>query len=138
MSENKKIPDNQITVYQTSEGKINIEVLYSGENIWLPQKRMAELFGCSADNISLHLKNINKEKELVEISTTEDFSVVQVKGKREVTRNVTCYSLEAISHEVTLTLAQKEYESFKKEQDRRYISDFDEEVRYIAGIKDEN
>lgn len=96
MMKNKKIPDNQITVYQTSEGKINIEVLYSEENIWLPQKRMAELFGCSADNISLHLKNIFKEKELDEISTTEDFSVVQLEGKREVSRNVTCYSLEAI------------------------------------------
>ncbi len=93
---NKKIPDNQITVYQTSEGKINIEVLYANKNIWLPQKRMAELFGCSSDNISLHLKNIYKEQELDESSTTEDYSVVQLEGKREVSRNVTCYSLEAI------------------------------------------
>ena len=90
------MPDNQITVYQTPDGKINIEVLYANENIWLPQKRMAELFGCSADNISLHLKNIYKEKELDELSTAEVFSVVQVEGKREVTRSVTCYSLEAI------------------------------------------
>ncbi len=93
---NKKIPDNQITVYQTSEGGINIEVLYADENIWLPQKRIAELFGCSSDNISLHLKNIYKEKEIEESSTTEVFSVVQFEGKREVSRNVTCYSLEAI------------------------------------------
>ena len=71
-------------------------MLYADENIWLPQKRMAELFGCSADNISLHLKNIYKEKELNESSTTEVFSVVQIEGKREVSRNVTCYSLEAI------------------------------------------
>ncbi|MDL1973750.1 MAG: virulence RhuM family protein [Deltaproteobacteria bacterium] len=92
----KKIPDNQITVYQAPEGGINIEVLYANENIWLSQKRMAELFGCSADNISLHLKNIYKEKELDESSTTELFSVVQIEGKREVARNVTCYSLEAI------------------------------------------
>ncbi len=90
------MPDNQITVYQTPDGKINIKVLYANENIWLPQKRMAELFGCSADNISLHLKNIYKEKELDELSTAEVFSVVQVEGKREVTRSVTCYSLEAI------------------------------------------
>ena len=73
MPKNKKLPDNQITVYQTSDGKINIEVLYANENIWLPQKRMAELFGCSADNISLHLKNIYKEKELDESATVEDF-----------------------------------------------------------------
>jgi len=96
MKKNKKIPDNQIAVYQTPDGKINIEVLYANENIWLPQRRMAELFGCSADNISLHLKNIYKEKELDELSTAEVFSVVQIEGKREVTRSVTCYSLEAI------------------------------------------
>ena len=92
----KKLPDNQITVYQTADGKINIEVLYANENIWLPQKRMAELFGCSADNVSLHLKNIYKEKELDESATAEDFSVVQMEGSRKVSRTVKCYSLEAI------------------------------------------
>ncbi len=96
MTKNKKIPNNHITVYQTPEGGINIEVLYANENVWLSQKRIAELFGCSADNISLHLKNIYKEKELDKSSTTEVFSVVQIEGKREVARNVTCYSLEAI------------------------------------------
>jgi len=98
-------------------------VLYANENIWLPQKRMAELFGCSADNISLHLKNIYKEKELDESSTAEIFSVVQIEGKREVTRSVTCYSLEAI--------IVKEYEIFKKDQDKNYISDFDREVKIL-------
>ena len=92
----KQLSDNQITVYQTSDGKINIEVLYAGENIWLPQKRIAELFECSADNVSLHLKNIYKDRELDESATTEDFSVVQMEGSREVTRTVKCYSLEAI------------------------------------------
>ncbi len=92
----RKLPDNQIAVYQTPGGSINIEVLYADENIWLPQKRMAELFGCSADNISLHLKNIYKDKELDESATTEDFSVVQKEGRRDVTRNIRCYSLEAI------------------------------------------
>jgi len=96
MSKNKKLPDNQITVYQTPDGNINIEVLCANENIWLPQKRMAELFGCSADNISVHLKNVYKEKELDESATTEDYSVVQIEGNREVTRTVRCYSLEAI------------------------------------------
>ena len=96
MTKNKKLPDNQITVYQTPDGKINIEVLYANENIWMPQKRMAELFGCTADNISLHLKNIYQEKELDESATTEEFSVVQIEGSRTVSRKFTCYSLEAI------------------------------------------
>ena len=92
----KKIPDNQIAFYQSPDGSVNIEVLYAEENIWLTQKRMAELFGCSTDNISLHLKNIYKEKEIDEKSTAEDFSVVQKEGEREVSRNLTFYSLEAI------------------------------------------
>ena len=82
MKKKKKPPNNQINVYQTPEGGINIEVLYANENIGLPQKRMAELFGCSADNISLHLKNIYQEKEIDESSTAEVFPVVQIEGKR--------------------------------------------------------
>jgi len=96
MMSKKKLPDNQIAVYQTPDGSINIEVLYANENIWLSQKRIAELFGCSADNISLHLKNIYQGKELDAKATAEDFSVVQKEGNREVSRAVTCYSLEAV------------------------------------------
>ena len=92
----KKIPDNQIAFYQSQDGSVNIEVLYANENIWLTQKKMAELFDCSTDNISLHLKNIYKEKELDQNSTTEDFSVVQKEGDREVLRTLTFYNLEAI------------------------------------------
>jgi len=92
----KKLPDNQIAFYQSPDGSVNIEVLYAKENIWLTQKKMAELFDCSTDNISLHLKNIYNEKELCQSSTTEDFSVVQKEGEREVKRNTSFYSLEAI------------------------------------------
>lgn len=96
MSKSRKLPDNQITVYQTPDGMVNIEVLHSNENIWLSQKRMAELFDCTPDNISLHLKNIYREQELDEAATAEDFSVVQTEGNRDVTRTITCYSLEAV------------------------------------------
>ena len=57
---------------------------------------MAELFDCSSDNISLHLKNIFKEEELLEEATTEIFSVVQKEGNRDVKRNAKCYNLDAI------------------------------------------
>ncbi|MDD5731333.1 MAG: hypothetical protein PHU42_00325 [Patescibacteria group bacterium] len=85
MKQPKKL-NNEITFYQTPDGGVNIEVLYADENIWLTQKLMAELFGCSADNISLHLKNIYKEKELDESSTTKDSSVVQKEGNRAIKR----------------------------------------------------
>lgn len=92
----KKIPDNQIAFYQSPDGSINIEVLFAEENIWLTQKKMAELFGCSVDNVALHLKNIYKENELEENSTSEDFSVVQKEGAREIKRVTKMHSLEAI------------------------------------------
>lgn len=92
----KKIPDNHIVFSQSQDWIVHLEVMYSDENIWLSQKLMAELFWCSADNISLHLKNIYKEWELNEISTAEDFSVVQNEWWREVKRMIKMYSLEAI------------------------------------------
>ena len=89
----KKIPDNQIAFYQSSNGSVNIEVLYAQENIWLTQKKMAELFDCSTDNISLHLKNIFGEKELDKDSVTEEYSTTAADGKSYLTK---FYSLEAI------------------------------------------
>ncbi|MEA3443420.1 MAG: RhuM family protein [Bacteroidota bacterium] len=92
----KNLLDNQIVFYQSQDGKIHVEVMYSEENIWLNQKAMAELFGCSTDNISLHLINIYKEKELDEKATVEDFSVVQKEGIREIKRRKKFFNLEAI------------------------------------------
>jgi len=92
----KRLPDNEIVLYTAPGGGVNIDVLFENDNLWLPQRRMAELFDCTADNISLHLKNIYAENELDETATTEEFSVVQREGEREVTRTVHCYSLEAI------------------------------------------
>ncbi len=96
MPKRKPVPDNEITFYQTPDGKANVEVLYANENVWLSQKRMGELFDCTADNISLHLKNIYAEKELDAAATSEDFSVVQIEGKREIKRKTAFYSLEAV------------------------------------------
>ena len=64
--------------------------------IRLTQRGMAELFDCSADNISLHLKNIYQDGELQESATAEDFSVVQNEGSRQVSRNLKFYNLDAI------------------------------------------
>jgi hypothetical protein len=87
---------NQITIYETEDGKARIEVRFEHENVWLTQKLIAVLFDCSTDNISFHLKNIFAEGELERRSTTEESSVVQKEGDREVNRKITYYSLEAI------------------------------------------
>jgi hypothetical protein len=78
----------------TAEGATNtVEAFYQDETIWLSQKMMAALFDCSTDNISLHLKNIFREKELDENSVTEDFSVTASDGKTYRTKH---YNLDAI------------------------------------------
>ena len=87
---------HSIVLYQTDSTNVCVSVCYANETFWLTQKAMAELFGCSSDNISLHLKNIYAEKELEEISTTEFFSVVQKEGTRDVSRQIKFFNLDAI------------------------------------------
>lgn len=85
-------PQN-IVLYQMDNSNVYVNVYYSGETFWLTQKAMAELFGCSTDNISLHLKNIFSEGELDKDSVTEKYSATAADGKNYLT---TFYSLDAI------------------------------------------
>ncbi len=71
-------------------------MLYAEENIWLTQKKMAELFDTTPQNITQHLKNIYTEGEADQTATCKDFLQVQKEGKREVKRNASMYSLEVI------------------------------------------
>ena len=80
-------PESKIEIYQAKDNRIQIQTRFERETIWLTQKQMAELFGKDTDTIGIHLKNIFEEDELDEKSTTEFFSVVQIEGKREVSRN---------------------------------------------------
>lgn len=86
----------QFLMYNTPEENVSVNAVVKDETIWLTQKAMAELFGCTTDNISLHLKNIYADGELDESSTTEEFSVVQQEGSRKVKRKTKFYNLDAI------------------------------------------
>mgnify|MGYP001565173710 CR=1 FL=1 len=88
--------NNQIIIYSTEDGQTKIEVKLKNESVWLSQKQMAELFDCSVDNVGLHLKNVYFEGELAENLTTEESSVVQKEGAREVIRPIRLYNLDAI------------------------------------------
>jgi len=96
MKKTKQPTDNQITIYQSPDGGVNIEVLYANENIWLTQKKMAELFDSTPQNITTHLKNIYKTGEIERLATCKNFLQVQQEGKRKISRSLTFYSLEAI------------------------------------------
>lgn len=83
-------------IFTKQTGGDGIQVRLHDENIWLTQKSMAQLFDCSIDNIALHLKNIFQTGELDEMATTEDSSVVQKEGERNVSRNMKFYNLDAV------------------------------------------
>lgn len=90
---NKQI---RYVLYHSDESDVAVNAVLQNDSIWVTQKAMADLFNCTSDNVSLHLKNIYSEGELIKEATTENFSVVQKEGNREVRRNVVFYNLDAI------------------------------------------
>ena len=90
-----EIQKNQhsIVLYQNEDSNVCVNVYYRNETFWLTQKAMAELFGCSTDNISLHLKNIFSEGELDKDSVTEKFSATASDGINYLT---TFYNLDSV------------------------------------------
>lgn len=89
-------PSGEILLYNNGGEREFVSVVFKDETFWLSQSSMAELFECSADNISLHLKNIYKEEELDLEATTEKISVVRKEGNRDVRRTLEHYNLDAI------------------------------------------
>ena len=89
----QKMDSGEILLYDNGGEKEFVSVIFKDENFWLTQKAMAELFDCTADNISLHLKNIFAEDELDKNSVAEKFSVTAADGKNYLTQ---CYNLDAI------------------------------------------
>ena len=78
--------EENIILYSTAAGKVSIQVTYQNESFWLSQKAIAQLFNCSTDNVSLHLKNIFNSDELEANSVTEDFSSTASDGKNYKTK----------------------------------------------------
>jgi hypothetical protein len=85
-----------LILYTTDDGKSQIQLRTKDQTVWLTQRDMAELFDVSPDNIGLHLKNIFEDAELSREATTEESSVVQNEGGRQVQRTLTLYNLDAI------------------------------------------
>ena len=94
--EKQPSPGGEILLYENGGEKEFVSVVFQDETFWLTQSGMAELFDCSTDNISLHLKNIYAEEELTPEATTEKISVVRQEGSRPVRRTLDHYNLDAI------------------------------------------
>ncbi len=148
-------PNSQIIIYQTEDGQTRLEVRLESETVWLSQKLMSELFQKDVRTINEHIKNVFVEKELSPNATVRNFRIVQLEGKREVTRNVEFYNLDMIisvgyrvkSHTATrfrqwATIRLKEYliKGFVLDDERLKNPDqpfdyFDELLRRIQDIR---
>lgn len=93
MTQKETRANGDTIIYQSKDGWLKIDIFVQNENIWLNQKKMAEIFDCSIDNIGLHLKNIIKSWELDEKSVSENFSVTANDNK---VYKVKHYNLDAI------------------------------------------
>ncbi len=99
MKKIKKMSDNQksqIAIYQTLGDEQKIRVRIDGENVWLTQKLIADLFDIDVRTVNEHLKNIFLEQELNENSTIRKFQIVQKEASREVARDINHYNLDVI------------------------------------------
>lgn len=86
----------EIIIYQTEDGKTNIEVKIQDDTVWLSQQQMAELYQTSRTNVVEHIRHIYEEGELDEISTCRKFRQVRKEGNRKVSRELPFYNLDMI------------------------------------------
>ncbi|MDR1242400.1 MAG: virulence RhuM family protein [Deltaproteobacteria bacterium] len=90
-------PENSdIIIYQTDDGRTRIDVRLENETLWLTQAQMAEVFQVTPQNVTLHLRAIYSDGELLEAATCKDYLQVRTEGSRSVLRNLKYYSLDAI------------------------------------------
>ncbi|NUN13725.1 MAG: virulence RhuM family protein [Myxococcales bacterium] len=83
-------------LYQTEDGRTRIQCRFEDDTLWLTQAQIAELFQTTPQNVTLHLKAIFADGELSEAATCKDYLQVRTEGRRQVSRNLRHYRLEAI------------------------------------------
>jgi hypothetical protein len=90
------LPNSEIILYQTEDGRTRIQCRFENESLWLTQALLAELFEKDVRTINEHLVNIFDEGELRREVTIRKFRIVRIEGKREVSREIEHYNLDAI------------------------------------------
>ena len=80
----ESLPNSEIILYQTEDGRTRIQCRFENETLWLTQAQIAELFQTTPQNVTLHLKGIFAEGELVEAATCKEYLQVRSEGGRGV------------------------------------------------------
>lgn len=85
-----------LILYESSTGKVRVEVYYEDETFWLSQRQIADLFGVEVQTINHHLKEIFESEELLETATVRKLRIVRTEWNRSVSREINHYNLDAI------------------------------------------
>ena len=93
---NESLPQSEIILYQTEDGRTRIQCRFENETLWLTQALIAELFQVTVPTVNEHLKSIYAEGELPDGATIRRFRIVRTEGRREVVREIEHYNLDAV------------------------------------------
>lgn len=85
-----------VILYNTEDGRTQLRLEVRDGTVWLSQAEMAELFQATKQNISVHIRNILSEGELLPEATVKEYLTVQMEGERQVQRRITVYRLEMV------------------------------------------
>lgn len=96
---------SQIIIYKAEDGQIKIDVRFENETVWLTQNALAELFQTTKQNISLHIKNIFEEGELLSDSVVKDFLTTAADGKNYATNYYNLDLIIAVGYRVKSSIA---------------------------------
>ena len=96
MNKKKIIKEKNLIIYQAKNGAIELRGDFERETLWATQAQIAQLFDVTSQNVTLHLNNIFKDKELDEKATCKESLQVQIEGNRRVERKVKLYNLDAV------------------------------------------
>lgn len=78
MQENNK---QNIIIYNTADGKASVALYAKDGNVWMNQSQLAELFDTSLPNVSMHISNMLKDRELYKDSVIKDYLTTANDGK---------------------------------------------------------
>ena len=80
--------ENKLILYKDDEGKVNVNVRFADEDVWLTQQQLADIYCTTKQNVSQHIDNILTDGELDENLTVKNFLTVRQEGKRQVQREI--------------------------------------------------
>ena len=100
MTKNDLQKIENFVIFQTETGKVNVEVFFRNDTLWLTQKTMAMLFEKGRSTITEHLKNIFQEQELDEKSVCRDFRHTAQDSKTYTTKYYNLRAITAVGYRV--------------------------------------